>query len=103
MSEDTPLILVLCVMIVVVIGGPGLALVLIGRPRRHPFAACGDCAADVSGSVGTGTCPACRRPFAYTGLRPTHRRARPLVLASGVVLLAGTLACLVWIGLALYY
>ena len=103
MSEDAIFILILFVMIAVVLGGPGLALVLTGQPRRYPFAACGACAADVSSSIATGTCPACRKSFAYTGVRARHRAARPLVLTTGLFLLAATLVCLVWIGVAVHY
>ena len=94
MSEDELVFVLAIGAIAAFPGGVGMWLILIGRPRNRGYPACGACAADVTGAVAGGTCPACRTGLARAGGDPPRRKVRLIRMALGLVLAIGALGTL---------
>jgi hypothetical protein len=88
MSEYVNIMTVVMIGIAGVFGGGGSWLIVTGWPRYRSYPSCGACAADVTGSVESGACPACGLSFAKAGVESPRRRSRPILLAIGLMLAA---------------
>ena len=78
----------------------GLTLMFADRKQQPPHATCGECAYNLTGSLGaTTTCPECGSPFETAGVLPAGTGQRSVRFLVGVGLLLAGVAVVVWWGL----
>jgi hypothetical protein len=94
---------ILTVVVAGILGGPGVMLLIMGRPRRFRFPTCGLCRADVTEWIAEGACRACKRSFAETGVLPPRIFFQPIMLIFGTLLSLAAVGFLVFVFLETFY